>query len=141
MSDVLVENIGKIEIDTSLPPQSIGKLATSLYFVHEDTPIETLLNVFQDEKTNIPAVGVVDDNMHGKGTIVRKELASLLSKPFGREVLRNRPVRKVISTVKSFMSSHHIFMVSEEVDQDVKSGEEHYYLLADKQGKFNETVN
>jgi len=137
MPDAEVKNIGKIEIDGNLPPQSIGKLATSLYYVHEETPIEVLFNIFQDETIHIPAVGVVDDNMYGKGTIVRKELASLLSKPFGREVLRKRPVRKVISPTRGFLSSQHIFIVSDEVDREVKSGDEHYFLLLDKEGKFS----
>ena len=136
MSDIGAREIGRVEVDASLPPQSIGKLATSLYYVHEDTPIEHLFNLFQDEEKKITAVAVVDDNLYGKGTIVRKELASLLSKPFGREVLRKRPVSRVITPTKSFLNTQHLFIVSDELDAEVKSGEEHYFLLIDKTGRF-----
>ncbi|MGC9312979.1 MAG: SpoIIE family protein phosphatase, partial [Sediminispirochaetaceae bacterium] len=107
------------------------------FYVHEDTPIEHLFNLFQDEGKNITAVGVVDNGLYGKGTIVRKELASLLSKPFGREVLRKRPVRKVVTPAKSFLNTQHIFIVSDELDEEVKSVEEHNFLLVDKTGRFS----
>lgn len=131
-----VEKLGQIQINTNLPSQSIGKLASSNSYVHEDTPIEELLALFQDSKEQIPAIAVVDEKLQGKGAIVRKELVSLLSRPFGREVMKKRPVRKVSADTRSFLQSAHIFTVSDELDSVIKRGIDEFFLLHDREGRF-----
>jgi phosphoserine phosphatase RsbU/P len=131
-----VEKIGRIQINKNLPGQAIGKLISSDAYVLEDTPIEELLALFQNSNEKIPAIAVVDENLQGKGAIVRKELVSLLSRPFGREVMKKRPVSKVSAQTRSFLQSAHIFSVSDELDEVIKSGTDEFFLLHDREGRF-----
>src|SRR6056297_1187410 len=131
-----VEKIGRIRIHTNLPSQSIGKIVSSGMYVHEDTPIEDLLTLFQDSKEEIPAIGVVNNELRGKGAIVRKELVTLLSRPFGREVMKKRPVKKVSSETRSFLQNLHIFSVSDDLDKAIKQGSDEFFLLHDRDGRF-----
>jgi phosphoserine phosphatase RsbU/P len=130
------EQIGKIELKAALPSQAIGKIASSTYYVTEDTPIETLFEMFKNSEMDVPAVGIVDENMAGVGAVVRKELISLLSRPFGREVLKKRPVKRVQINPRSFIISRHIFAVSDVIRNDDRLGKDDFYLLHDESGKY-----
>ncbi len=131
-----MEKIGRIQINNNLHSQAIGKLVSSVMYVHQDTPIEDLLSLFQDSQEEIPAIGVVNDKLEGKGAIVRKELVSLLSRPFGREVMKKRPVQKVAAHTRSFPQSAHIFSVSDDLDDLIKQGTDEFFLLHDREGRF-----
>ncbi len=128
--------IGKVELNTGLPSQAIGRIASSTYYVTEDTPIETLFEMFNNREMDVPAVGIVDEHMVGTGAIVRKDLISLLSRPFGREVLKKRPVKKVKKDARSFITSQHIFAVSDEIQENERLVKDVFFLLHNKEGKF-----
>ncbi len=128
--------IGKIELNTGLPSQAIGRIASSTYYVTEDTPIETLFEMFNNKEMDVPAVGIVNSEMEGIGAIVRKDLISLLSRPFGREVLKKRPVTKVKKDAKSFITTQHIFAVSEDIQGESRLVKDDFFLLHNEAGKY-----
>ncbi len=116
---------------------SVCRLISSRSYIREDLPIQELVNFFNDQGTEINAVGVVsDDNRTYKGIIIRKELMKLVSRPFGLDVLKKKPVSKVTVTPSEFELKTPLLTVSEELKGEMKLQKESYYTVLDKNGGF-----
>ncbi|MFP4364211.1 MAG: SpoIIE family protein phosphatase [Spirochaetia bacterium] len=114
---------------------SIRRIVSSFWFVRDTTVINELadeLNV----RDQIFAVGVVDKNHTVLGVITRKDLFDLLSKPFGRDVLKKRTVKEVVQIVRTFNFNRNIFSVSEEIEADMNSQKTIYYVLTNWQNQY-----
>lgn len=131
-----METIGVVSVPESLPSQSIGKIASGYTYVQESCLIEEFLEYIKDINEEFPAFAVVDDEMKVTGVIEGKQLTSLLSRPFGRDVLKKRPVRKIAATRPSFKLREHIFIIAEQLNELLKKKEEAVFILVDEDGSF-----
>lgn len=119
-----------------LPSQAIGRIASSFHFVHETSSIEGFLDYLKEKKIDSPAFAVVDDAMRSLGVVDRKQLTTVLSRPFGREVLKKRPVRKISAKRPMFRVREHIFTVAEQLQRELKERDELLFLLVDEKERF-----
>ncbi len=116
---------------------SVCRLISSRSYIREDLPIQELVNLFNGPGSEINAVGVVsDDRRTYRGIIVRKELMKLVSRPFGLDVLKKRPVSKVTVMPREFELKTPLLTVSEELKHEMKLQKESYYTVLDKKGGF-----
>lgn len=131
-----MDKIGALPFPEALPSQSIGKIASAFSYVHETTRIERFLEHLKDMKEEIPAFAVVDDTMRPRGVIEQKELTALLSRPFGRDVLKKRPVSRISSKRPIYMLREHIFVVAEQLKELIQRKEDAVFLLTDEKEQF-----
>lgn len=113
----------------------IGKIATNFSFTFLDTEIVKLADELE-KNPEIQAVGVVDRQGKTKGLITRKELFGMLSRPFGRDVLRRKSTESFFEEVKQFNLNDNIFTVSEEIEAEINSNALSYYLLVNDHNEF-----
>ncbi|WP_020613087.1 SpoIIE family protein phosphatase [Sediminispirochaeta bajacaliforniensis] len=131
-----MKHIGIMQIPELLPSQALGKIASSFYYVHYETLVEELLEFIREQGEDIPAFGVVNDKMEPIGLIDQNQLTSLLSRPFGRDVLKNRSVKKITMQRPSFKLREHILVVSEYLAEALSSKEESVFIIIDEAGHF-----
>lgn len=114
----------------------IGKLASVTAFTLESTAIIDLADKLE-LKPEIRAVGVVNKKGKAVGIITRKDLFGMLSRPFGRDVLRKKTVSNLLSKVRIFNINENIFTVSEEIEEKVNSNVSHFFLLENDRNEFS----
>jgi sigma-B regulation protein RsbU (phosphoserine phosphatase) len=115
--------------------ETIHKLASSRWYVKSDT---NLLDLADDltEDQGIQAVGVVNEDGVCVGLINRRDLFDLLSRPFGRDVMRREQVDRVVVNQEAIYFDTNIFTVSERLNQFDHRGEVHYFPLKSGTGEF-----
>ncbi len=115
--------------------ETIIKLASSRWYVAYDA---NLLDLADDltEDPDIQAVGVVDGKGLCIGLINRRDLFDLLSRPFGRDVMRRELVERVAISEEPIYLDTNIFTVSERMSQFDHRGEVHYFPLKSGSGEF-----
>ena len=116
---------------------SVCRLISSCSYIREDLPIQELVNHFNGEGSEINAVGVVsDDERTYKGIIIRKELMKLVSRPFGLDVLKKRPVSKITVMPREFDLKTPLLTVSEDLKNEMKLQKESYYTVLDRKNRY-----
>ena len=116
---------------------TVSRIISSNYYVDENLPIQDLVNLFNNEGSDINAVGVVSGSrLNYKGIIIRKELMQLISRPFGLDVLKKKPVSRITVIPGKFSINTPLLTVSEELKHEVKQQKESYYTLLDYKGGF-----
>jgi sigma-B regulation protein RsbU (phosphoserine phosphatase) len=70
------------------------------------------------------------------GVIVREELFSLLGRLYGRDVLRNREVSRVLRRTKAFSFDQNIFAVADALFKDGYGTTNEHYLLVNDRNEF-----
>jgi sigma-B regulation protein RsbU (phosphoserine phosphatase) len=113
----------------------IFKLALNRYYIQEDQNVLELSKDL-DKHDDIPAVGVVDNERKVLGIIIKEELSLILSRPHGRDVFKNRAVKSIIKKVKIFQDELSILQAAEELDNDLRLVDNHYYIMADNNNRF-----
>lgn len=126
-------------INSILPKKNfgdaIGKISSSFYYVKSNVKIDDLANKLEKSET-IFTLAVVNEKDEPIGIIIRRELFDLLGKKFGRDVYKYKTVDKVLKEVKSFYYEKNIFLVSEELKNELSSQSINYYLLKNKENQF-----
>lgn len=115
--------------------QAISRIVTQYYYVHQGDKIQDLADDIKEVDT-IRAIGVLDDYNKPLGVIVVNELLMLLSRPYGRDVLKNHPVTEVMQQVRVFSSDRHILGVAEEIYIEMKSVKINYFCLTNQDDTF-----
>lgn len=136
-----MDTIGSIRPTEVLPSQAIGRLASSFHYVHENTIANELFEYLKDRGEDVPAFGIVNDDMKITGVVDRNQFAALLSRPFGRDVLKNRPVKKIAVSRPSFKMREHIFVVAEQLSHALAEKEEAVFIIVDEQERFRGTFS
>lgn len=113
----------------------IGKIRCSLMYVTEDTRIEDLAEIL-DQDTEIQALGVINERGRAVGVVVREELFNLLGRLYGRDVLRNREVSRVLRRTKAFAYDQNIFAVADTLFKDGYGTTNEHYLLVNGRNEF-----
>ncbi|MDC7125528.1 MAG: SpoIIE family protein phosphatase, partial [Spirochaetales bacterium] len=114
---------------------SIAKITTIFFYTDASTNIIDLAEHLE-EKEEIQAIGVIDQSEKALGIVTRKDLFSLLSKPFGREVLRKKTAESLVKEVQRFNANENIFTVSDGLEELVNSYTTHYFLLVNDKEEF-----
>ncbi len=114
----------------------LAKLSQSAMFVHQQAEIEALAAAM-DKAPSLIAVGVVDETSSPVGLILRRELFDLLSKPFGREVYKKKPISAVMKASRVFRDDLSIFGVADVLKDEVRRLDDTYYLLSNASGQFS----
>lgn len=116
--------------------QSIEKIVHILFYVHEDSLITEVVDSFHMVDEEVAAVAVLGKDDKVLGIIEQMELSALLSRPYGRDVLRKKRAGEMASDVKRYSVDMNIFSVAEEIDDDMKAPGISYYLLVDDENNF-----
>lgn len=115
--------------------QAISKLATDLHYVHRDDMIDVLADNLR-QRTDIQAVGVVDDEGKVVGIIVREEFFNVMVRPYARDVFKHRPLHEIMAEARTFSADANLFAVAEELTQTMKEPGISYFVLTDEAGRF-----
>ncbi len=118
-----------------LSGEVIGKISSGRCYTYEDTYVDDLAGVLLDRK-EIPAIAVVDREMNILGIIVRIKLFDTLSKPFGRDLYKNKPVTDIMEPVESIKSTRNIFVLAEQYDSIINNHDVLYFALQDEEKKY-----
>ncbi|MDC7227559.1 MAG: SpoIIE family protein phosphatase [Spirochaetales bacterium] len=113
----------------------IGKIASAFSYTLEDTKLVSIADKLETDDS-IQAVGVVNKKGKALGIVTRKDLFGILSRPFGRDVLRKKTVSSLISDVECFNVDDNIFTVSEEIEEKVNGNSTHFFLLINDNDEF-----
>ncbi|MBN2444580.1 MAG: SpoIIE family protein phosphatase [Spirochaetales bacterium] len=109
----------KTVLQKYIPPKNteskkISRIVTQFYYIHQNEKIEDLTEDIKRDNS-IRAIGVTDDTDQPIGFININELLQLLSRPYGRDVLKNHPVSEVMQPIRLFSRDRNILSVSEEI--------------------------
>jgi sigma-B regulation protein RsbU (phosphoserine phosphatase) len=115
--------------------QAVSKIAAERSYTHVDVPVLDLFGALA-KKESANAVGVVDDALTCRGIVVKKEFFALLSRPYARDVMKNRFVGEVMTEAASFHCDANIFTVAEQLAERVKRPDVEYFTLTDDDGAF-----
>jgi sigma-B regulation protein RsbU (phosphoserine phosphatase) len=118
----------------------IGKLHSSLFYTKTTVLVDDLADALLEEN-DIEAIAVVDDDLNVFGVVVRSELFDLLSKPFGRDLYKNKPVSDIIKKVDEIHYTKNIFVVAEEYDEKIDAHDVNYFILLDENDKYRGIFN
>ena len=119
----------------SIHDNVIGKIASSYFYVHCDTMIHDLADALI-KNASISAVGIVDDDNKALGVIPRKDLFSILGKPFGRDLNKNRTVMSLLGFARMYHYRKNIFAVAEDLSSYLRNLKTVYFLLTDEDDRF-----
>jgi sigma-B regulation protein RsbU (phosphoserine phosphatase) len=114
--------------------ERIEKLVSSRWFVLEDDLVLDVSEALKDEKIHI--VGVVDYQGKVKGLVLRQNIMNLLSRQFGREVLKTEIVKTITTTCRYFDADVNIFAVADSIVHEMQANEITYFLVRDSEQKF-----
>lgn len=121
----------------TLPLQGevVGKICSSRYYVYQDTLVDDVADALLAE-SGIAVLAVVDCDMNTQGIIVRARLFDLLSKPFGRDLFKNRKIAAISEETDAVKTTKNIFVVAAELDGVTNNTDVRYYTLYDENKKF-----
>ncbi len=115
--------------------QAISQIASDFHYVSQDLRVEELAEALGKDES-ISAVGVVDADEKIVGIVSRKEFFGLLSRPYGRDVLKNLEVIEVMSDAPAVGADTNLFTIAEELDSYLKSSEISFFPMNDDSGRF-----
>lgn len=115
--------------------QSVVRIASSTTFVRADVRIADLYESMTGDDA-LQAVGVIDTDETVVGIVVRRDFFATMARPYAQDVLRNHPVREVMTAARSFSGDANIFTVSEEIADDMRRPVVTYYLLTWSENRF-----
>jgi sigma-B regulation protein RsbU (phosphoserine phosphatase) len=115
--------------------QAISQIASDLHYVPRTLGAEDLAEALGRDDS-ISAVGVVDGNDRTLGIVSRKDFYALLSRPYGRDVLRNLNVTEVMTEARTFKADTNLFTIAEELDTQLESSEITFFPMEDEEGRF-----
>jgi sigma-B regulation protein RsbU (phosphoserine phosphatase) len=115
--------------------QAISRIANEFHYIESTANV---LDLFEDLSSNgyINAVGVVDKNMNALGIIVKEEFFSFLSRPYARDVMKNRTVAEVMTKAELFNCDLNLFTVAEEIHARLRKKDIAFFVLTDDNNKF-----
>lgn len=130
------ERFGFRVVQEKNPERSHGevaaKLAKNFAYVDENATVHDLSIDFGYDKS-LEAVAVVTENEEILGVVVRRELFDILSKPYGRDVMKNKNVKRVMREVIAFDKDRNIFSISSMMGSELNQRNDVYFALTDQE--------
>lgn len=114
--------------------ERIVQLAMNKAYVFCDESVHSVSE--QLSVDSVPAVAVVDHELHLQGIVVAKELFSVLGKPFGRDLLSRKAISIVSERAETFLFTEQIQDVEARIAPRLSSDENQYFCLVDSTGEF-----
>ncbi len=121
--------------EVKIHDQSIRKIAVNLYYVAGDSLITDVVDAL-NRTISLPAVAVVDKGMHVLGILINREITGLLSRPYGRDVLRKKTAAELCTRASTFNIHDNIFSVAEIIDTEMKAPGISYYIITDDNQRY-----
>jgi phosphoserine phosphatase RsbU/P len=115
--------------------QLITKIVSSPYYVYGAAKV---LDVYDDLRgmEHVHAIGVVDEKMQTLGIILRMEFFSMLSRPFGRDVMKSKLILEAISGAELVDSETNLFTVAENIKYRMREPGDSYFVVTDRKKQF-----
>ncbi len=120
---------------SNLHGEIIAKIISSRMFAYSDVLVDDLADTLLSME-NVFALGVVNREGKVTGFISRKELFDTLSKPFGRDLYKNKTLDYIVQHTVSYNYNRNILSVSEEISSSFHDQNIRYYLLVDDRNFF-----
>ena len=114
---------------------TISKIASQFYFVNCGESIHDLGDALLYNE-DIMALGIVDSNDDLVGIIERLKLFALLSRPFGRDVLKRKKISEIMEQTQIFDRNENIFTVANDILDGINASANSYFLLKNNEGRF-----
>jgi len=114
---------------------TIYNLAHNYSYVNYNVNIIALAEELE-KKEDIHSICVVDDDRKILGIIIKKELFSILSKLYGRDVFKNKNVTNIMKDTKIFHEESNILLIAEELKNELKLIDNNYYILVNGNNQF-----
>lgn len=130
-----VQPVLSFERPAKVYANSALRLARHFWSVRADARVLDLADELQ-QNADIPVVGVTDADGKVFGYLRRERLFALVSKPFGREVLRRSSVGEIADRGECFDANTDIFAVAQIILNDTDEEEVGYFPLKDESGKL-----
>jgi sigma-B regulation protein RsbU (phosphoserine phosphatase) len=116
--------------------QVIGKIASSRFYTFDDVTVEELLHEL-NKNPAATSVGVIDRGSGSvQGVVTRDMFFDILGRPFGRDLYKNKMIRKIVMTARCFRYTNNIFSISNELAHDLTQNKDIHYVLTDDDGRF-----
>jgi len=115
---------------------SISKVARHFGMVDQHARILEVADELQ-QRTDLPVLGVVDDQGRPVGFVTRDQLFATLGKPYGRDILSRSPIRDLCFAARSFYRHANLFIIVEELSAGATISDAlGHFVLVDDQGRF-----
>jgi sigma-B regulation protein RsbU (phosphoserine phosphatase) len=129
------------EVEAGSPRRdSVDSICSCRFMVGADVRIEDVAEDFQ-RVPDMAAVAVVDGKGIVLGIVSREQLMRQLGKPFGREVLKRRPIAECAKPARCFKASLPVVCVGELVAEDLASPHSGYFAVISEEGGFRGLVS
>ena len=106
-----------------------------MYYVYGNALITDVVDDL-NRMGGLDAVAVVDGDMRMLGILINRDITALLSRPYGRDVLRKKSAADMCVQVRRFNIHDNLFSVAEFIDEDMRTSGILYYLITDDNNKF-----
>ena len=116
--------------------QVIGKIASSRFYTFDDVIVEELLHELNNNSA-ITSVGVIDRRSCAvQGVVTRDMFFDILGRPFGRDLYKNKLIRKIVMVSRCFRYTTNIFSIANELADDLALNKDIHYILTDEDARF-----
>jgi sigma-B regulation protein RsbU (phosphoserine phosphatase) len=115
--------------------QTLALIVSELLYINEDAAVHDLIEDLSHHD-EVKAIGVVDSSNQTTGVVIRRQLSTLMLKPYARDILKQRKVRQIMTQTRSFPITDSIFVVAEEIREEMLMDEVQYFLVAAGDGSF-----
>jgi sigma-B regulation protein RsbU (phosphoserine phosphatase) len=115
--------------------QTLALIASEFVYTKKSVNTKDLIEDLRIDDS-VRAIAVVDEDKRMVGIVVRRNLSTLMLKPYAQDVLKQKPVNKIMKPTRIFSSSDSIFVVAEQLQSEMLYDEIQYYLISDSEGHF-----
>jgi hypothetical protein len=104
----------------TLPPtaghgESIAQIANCRHYIHDSTPLGRIADALST-RTDLYALGVIDENGHATGIVLARDIFNQLGRPFGRELFSARTILDLQQRSRAFHYRKNILSVAQSSD-------------------------
>jgi sigma-B regulation protein RsbU (phosphoserine phosphatase) len=115
--------------------QTLALLVSEFLYTYETAPIQALIEDLRHHD-EVRAIGVVNEKGQMSGILIRRHLSTLMLKPYAQDILKKRSVRQIMSSTRIFSLNDSIFVVAEQIKEELLMDEVQYFLVSDNDRSF-----
>jgi len=125
----------KIASKKQFPGDSIGSLASSFYYTHEDTKVEDIA-LDMEKNPHIFILGTVNNENKCTGIVTKREFFDKLGTRFGRALFNRHKISSMTMEVQDFKAKKNIFNIADKIKEELSQSSNLYYILKNDDGTF-----
>lgn len=115
--------------------QTLALIVSELVFAEESASAQDLIEDLRHHD-EVRALGVVNAQGKISGIVVRRQLSILMLKPYAQDILKQKNVRQIMSSTRSFKSTDSIFVIVEQIREELLMDEVQYFPVSMPDGRF-----